>query len=112
MIAPIALFLFALFATVLSAPAALDRDTLLNNAQNAQALNARFQNMSRTDKCNGEFGRDPSYSRADHRLLVRWGVCVYRRPACCLYQLRVGVNAMSRKPQMLCTSINPKSGNG
>lgn len=52
-------FLFALFATVLSAPAALDQDTLLKNAQSAQALNARFQNMSRTDKCNGEFGTDP-----------------------------------------------------
>jgi len=57
MIARIALFLFALFATVLSAPAALDQDTLLKNAQTAQALNARFQNMTRTDKCNGESGR-------------------------------------------------------
>ena len=50
----IALFLFVLFATVLSAPASLDRDTLLRNAQTAQALNAQFQNMSPTDKCNGE----------------------------------------------------------
>ena len=59
MITRVALFLFALFATVLSAPAALDRDTLLKNAQNAQALNARFQNMSRTDQCNSEFRTDP-----------------------------------------------------
>ena len=59
MITRVALFLFALFATVLSAPAALDRDTLLKNAQTAQALNARFQNMFRTDQCNGEFGTDP-----------------------------------------------------
>ena len=57
MIARVALFLFALFATVLSAPAALDRDTLLKNAQTSQALNARFQNMTRTDKCNGESTR-------------------------------------------------------
>ena len=53
-IARVALFLFVLFATVLSAPAALDKDMLLKNAQTAQALNAQFQNMSRTDKCNGE----------------------------------------------------------
>jgi len=57
MIARIALFLLALFTTVLSAPAALDQDTLLKNAQTAQALNARFQNMSRTDQCNGESAR-------------------------------------------------------
>jgi len=57
MIARVALFLFALFATVLSAPAALDRDTLLKNAQTAQALNAQFQNVSRTDQCNGECAR-------------------------------------------------------
>ena len=55
MLARVALFLFALFVTVLSAPAALDRDTLLKNAQTAQALNARFQNMTRTDKCDGKF---------------------------------------------------------
>jgi hypothetical protein len=54
MIARIVLFLFVLFATALSAPAALDQDTLLENARTAQALNARFQNMTRTDKCNGE----------------------------------------------------------
>lgn len=54
MIARIALFLFALSTTALSAPAALDKDTLLKNAQTAQVLNAQFQNMSRTDKCNGK----------------------------------------------------------
>ena len=54
MIARAALFLSVLFVTVLSAPTALDQDTLLKNAQDAQALNAQFQNMSRTDKCNGE----------------------------------------------------------
>lgn len=54
MVVPVALFLFALFTVVLSAPAALDRDTLLKNAQTAQVLNAQFQNMSRMDKCNGE----------------------------------------------------------
>jgi len=54
MVAHVALFLFALFATVLSAPAALDQNTLLKNAQTAQVLNTRFQSMSRTDKCNGE----------------------------------------------------------
>lgn len=54
MIIRIALFLFFLFAMVRSAPAALDQDTLLKNAQTAQALNAQFQNMSRTDTCNGE----------------------------------------------------------
>ena len=54
MLARVALFLFALLVTVLSAPTTLDEATLLNNARTAQALNARFQNMSRTDKCNGE----------------------------------------------------------
>ena len=51
MLARVTLFLFALFVTVLSAPAALDQDTLFENAQTAQALNSRFRNMSRTDKC-------------------------------------------------------------
>jgi hypothetical protein len=54
MLARVTLFLFALFVTVLSAPAALDRDTLLENAQTAQALNAQFRTISRTDRCNGE----------------------------------------------------------
>jgi len=52
MSAHVALFLFALFVTVLSAPTALDKATLLKNAQTAQALNVQFQNMSRTNKCN------------------------------------------------------------
>jgi hypothetical protein len=54
MVPHVVLLLFALFAMVLSAPAALDQDTLLKNAQTAQALNAQFLNMSRTDKCNSE----------------------------------------------------------
>ena len=54
MLARVALSLFALFVTVLSAPAALDQHTLLKNAQTAQALNAQSRNMSRTDNCGSE----------------------------------------------------------
>ena len=54
MLARVTLFLFALFVTVLSAPAALDQVTLLRNAQTAQTLNAQFRNVSLTDKCDSE----------------------------------------------------------
>jgi hypothetical protein len=86
MIARVALFLFAFFATVLSAPAALDRGALLKNAQTAQALNARFQNMARTDKCNGESWRvfRPIQGLTAGRLLDGESACIDGQRAVCV----------------------------
>jgi hypothetical protein len=74
-------FVIAILASslVLSAPTSLDDNTLLSNGQEAQNLNAAFQNLTTSDACKGKFVFGPSINQFHLIFLYRWGRWLHLR---------------------------------